>query len=38
MIKAGYQVVVWNRNPAKCQQLVGAGAKVRGRGALHLWV
>lgn len=29
LIKAGYKVVVWNRNPAKCEPLKAAGAEVR---------
>ncbi|KIY98768.1 hypothetical protein MNEG_9191 [Monoraphidium neglectum] len=28
LIKAGYKVVVWNRNPAKCAPLEAAGAEV----------
>lgn len=33
LIKAGYQVTVWNRSADKCARLVEAGAKVR-----WLWV
>lgn len=28
LLKAGYDVTVWNRSPEKCQPLVDAGAKV----------
>ncbi|KAG2500279.1 hypothetical protein HYH03_001857 [Edaphochlamys debaryana] len=28
LLKAGYEVVVWNRNPAKCEPLAAEGAKV----------
>ncbi|KAI8472738.1 MAG: 6-phosphogluconate dehydrogenase [Monoraphidium minutum] len=30
LIKAGYRVVVWNRNPEKCAPLKAAGAEVAG--------
>lgn len=30
LLKAGYQVVVWNRNPDKCAALAAEGAKVGG--------
>jgi NAD binding domain of 6-phosphogluconate dehydrogenase len=29
LVNAGYPVTVWNRNPARCDPLVEAGAKVR---------
>ncbi|PSC68561.1 glyoxylate succinic semialdehyde reductase chloroplastic [Micractinium conductrix] len=28
LVKAGYEVVVWNRSPAKCDALAAAGAQV----------
>jgi 3-hydroxyisobutyrate dehydrogenase-like beta-hydroxyacid dehydrogenase len=35
LLKAGYRVVVWNRNAAKCDPLVAEGAQVGGQaGAL----
>lgn len=32
LVKAGYDVTVWNRSPGKCEELAQAGAKV---GWLH---
>ncbi|GBF93518.1 glyoxylate succinic semialdehyde reductase chloroplastic [Raphidocelis subcapitata] len=33
LLKAGYKVVVWNRNPAKCEPLRAAGAQVASSAA-----